>query len=287
MASDTKNVKLGICKVLFGGVDLGYTQGGVDVTVKTETHKVNVDQFGKTTVNEYVMGREVTVKVPLAETTLANLVAIMPGATLVQTGGSFASGSITIATLPTTGQTIALNGSTLTFKTTPVNANDVQLGATVAATASNLAAFVNAASDLQVALAGATVVGAVVTLTFDVKGTQGNNYATVTGTAAAAVTFGGATLVGGAAPTGASRVDVSPSLGLSLLDYAKVLTLHPTSKLDADTSEDFTVYKAATSGDLAYAYHIDKERIYNCEFTGFPDIANGNKLFAIGDPTAT
>lgn len=83
MASDIKNVKLGVCTVKFNGVDLGYTKGGVEVTVKTDTHKVNIDQFGKTPINEYIMGREVTVKVPLAETTLDNLVKIMPGATLV------------------------------------------------------------------------------------------------------------------------------------------------------------------------------------------------------------
>ncbi|MFT4064273.1 hypothetical protein [Paraburkholderia sp.] len=82
MASDTKNVKLGVCRVFFNAVDLGYTQGGVQVSVKTDTHKVNVDQFGKTTINELIMARDVTVKVPLAETTLENLVAIMPGATL-------------------------------------------------------------------------------------------------------------------------------------------------------------------------------------------------------------
>lgn len=86
MASDTKNVKLGVCSVYFDGVDLGYTQGGVQVTVKTDTHKVNVDQFGKTTINELIMARDVTVKVPLAETTLENLVQIMPGATLVTDG---------------------------------------------------------------------------------------------------------------------------------------------------------------------------------------------------------
>lgn len=96
MASSTRNVKLGVCKVLFNGVDLGYTQGGVEVTVKTDTHKVNIDQFGKTTINEYIMGREVMAKVPLAETTLENLVAIMPGATLtVGTGGDSDSVSVT------------------------------------------------------------------------------------------------------------------------------------------------------------------------------------------------
>lgn len=90
MASNTRNVKLGVCKVLYNGVDLGYTQGGVEVTVKTDTHKVNVDQFGKSTINEYIMGREVMAKVPLAETTLENLVRIMPGATLTEGVGAAA-----------------------------------------------------------------------------------------------------------------------------------------------------------------------------------------------------
>lgn len=86
MASDTKNVKLGVCKVIFDENDLGYTKGGVEVSVTTETHKVEVDQFGKTPINEYIMGRAVQAKVPLAETTLDNLVKIMPGATLVVDG---------------------------------------------------------------------------------------------------------------------------------------------------------------------------------------------------------
>lgn len=90
MASNTRNVKLGVCKVIYNGVDLGYTQGGVEVTVKTDTHKVNVDQFGKSTINEYIMGREVMAKVPLAETTLENLVRIMPGATLTKGVGAAA-----------------------------------------------------------------------------------------------------------------------------------------------------------------------------------------------------
>ncbi|AMB48262.1 hypothetical protein [Methylobacterium sp. AMS5] len=86
MASDTKNVKLGVCLVYFGDEDLGYTKGGVEVEVQTETHEVQVDQFGKSPIDEVVMGRTVTAKVPLAETTLENLVKVMPGAKLVGTG---------------------------------------------------------------------------------------------------------------------------------------------------------------------------------------------------------
>lgn len=79
-SSDIKNVKLGVCQVIWNGIDLGYTKGGVDVTVKTDTHKVLIDQFGKTPINEYVMGRECTVKAPLAETTTDNMLQVMPGA---------------------------------------------------------------------------------------------------------------------------------------------------------------------------------------------------------------
>jgi hypothetical protein len=83
MASSAENVKLGVCRIYFGGVDLGYTKGGVEVEVSTETHKKTVDQFGETEIDEYIMKRTCVVSAPLAETTLENLVTIMPGATLV------------------------------------------------------------------------------------------------------------------------------------------------------------------------------------------------------------
>lgn len=172
MASDIKNVKLGVCKVTFDGKDLGYTKGGVEVSVKTETHKVNVDQFGKTPINEYIMGREVTVKVPLAETTLENLVAIMPGAVLTT--------------------------DTLDTKKKVVNV-----------------------------------------------------------------------------PTG---------IGSNLFDIAKTLVLHPIDKADSDKSDDFTVFKAATAGALSFSYKLEDERIFSCEFNGYPNSAG--KLFAVGDTTA-
>jgi hypothetical protein len=172
MASDTKNVKLGVCKITYGGVDLGYTMGGVEVTVKTDTHKVMVDQFGKTPINEYIMGRELTVKVPLAETTLENLVATMPGATL--------------------------------------------------------------------------------------------------------------TVAAGEVP---AYVTVGTGIGTNLLDLADVLVLHPKGLDDADVSEDFVVPLAATAGALKFSYKLDQERVYDVEFTGYPDPATG-KMFTVGKASA-
>lgn len=82
----TENVKLGVCSVTYNSIDLGLTKGGVEVDVSTETHEVIVDQFGNAPVNEYVIARKVTIKVPLAETTLINLAAIMPGTTIITDG---------------------------------------------------------------------------------------------------------------------------------------------------------------------------------------------------------
>jgi len=82
----TTNVKLGVCSVKLGGTDLGFTKGGVEVQVETESHVVMVDQMGSTPISEYITGRSCTVRVPLAETTIDHLAAIMPGATILDTG---------------------------------------------------------------------------------------------------------------------------------------------------------------------------------------------------------
>lgn len=87
-SNKTTNVKLGVCKITLGGEDLGFTKGGVEVTVETESHVISVDQLGSTPISEYITGRTCNVTVPLAETTLDHLVAIMPGALKVGTGAT-------------------------------------------------------------------------------------------------------------------------------------------------------------------------------------------------------
>lgn len=89
--STTQNVKIGVCKITYAAADLGYTKGGVDVEVTTDTHKTTVDQFGNTTLAEYITGRNIVVTAPLAETTLDNLTKIMPGTTLEGTTAQKAS----------------------------------------------------------------------------------------------------------------------------------------------------------------------------------------------------
>lgn len=80
---DVSNVKLGPCTVTWGNTDLGFTKGGVEVELSTSKKKIMVDQFGETEVNEFIMGRTVTVRVPLAESDLELFASVIPGSTLV------------------------------------------------------------------------------------------------------------------------------------------------------------------------------------------------------------
>lgn len=109
--SNTENVKLGVCRVTFGGTDLGFTKGGVEVSVETQTHEVTVDQMGGTPINEYITSRSCTVTVPLAETTLENLVKVMPGATLVTDTAEATKKYVTVPTA--TGQSLLKVAQTL------------------------------------------------------------------------------------------------------------------------------------------------------------------------------
>ena len=293
MASNTKNVKLGVCQVFFDGVDLGYTQGGVEVTVKTDTHKVNIDQFGKTSINEYIMGREVTAKVPLAETTVENMVAIMPGATMTVVGGTIATGTITMpSTAPTTGSTVTINGATVTFKTAlsvPAVSNEVLIPSTytAAAQALNFIGALNVSTDPLIAAAYYTATASVVTVTYGnqliygtagAKSADGNAFTLAAGTST--VTVGAPTLTGGTEPT-AKSVDVNTATGTDLLSIAKELRFHPVSQLATDLSQDFRIPLAATAGALNFAYKLENERVFNVDFTGYPDPTTG-KLFITG-----
>lgn len=74
--------EVGPCQIKFNGVDLGYTKGGVTFEHKEEVVKVTYDQTGKNVQNIYGIGGSATVKCALANPTLAQLEALIPGATI-------------------------------------------------------------------------------------------------------------------------------------------------------------------------------------------------------------
>lgn len=280
MSSDTANVKLGVCTVLFDGADLGFTKGGVEVEVSSSTHVVNVDQFGETPVDEIVMGRTIQVTVPLAETTLPNLVKVMPGATLIAPGAAYATGTVTFSTsAPVNNDKVTVDGVDFSFKTAPA-AGDVRqmaIPAGINEAAAALAAAINADVVTAAKVRAVAALG-VVTLTAVDYGTTANALTLAkTGTN---IAVSGATLTGGVLPDKA-KVNVKTGVGISLLKTAKKLVLRP---VGTNGEDDLTVYRANTPGGLNYAYNFDNERVFKCVFKGYADAA-GN-LFSVGDNAA-
>jgi hypothetical protein len=280
MASSTKNVKLGVCRAFFGGVDLGLTKGGVEVTMTTETYKVEVDQFGKTPIKEQIQGRTVMAKVPMAETTLQNMAMLTPGAALV-TDGVRAFASVTFAANPTATTTVTIAGQAFTFAVgTPTTVFAVKIGATLQETIDRFNSVVNR-SQLAKATGGVVAVQTAPTVVIIRAVEPGSASNAVTIAATLGGTASGTTLIGGIVETMA-RLDVSTGIGVDLLDLAQELRLHPANKPDTDFSEDFVILQAATPGAMQFAYKLDAERIFNADFMGYPDPVTG-KLFVIGN----
>lgn len=279
MSNDARNVKLGVCNVFKGGEDLGLTKGGVEITIETQTHEVQVDQYGQSDINEIVMGRTCSAKVPLAETTIQSLLKVMPGASLVSEGGAKATGKLTVATNPSDGDTVTVNGIVFTFKTAGGTGTNITIGANAAATATALANALTASQAPALTAATYSAAAGVVTITAKNFGASGNSFTLASGQAS--VTTSGAKLTGGANVT-KMRVVVPTANGASLLDYAQELRFHPISMPVDDLSEDFVMPLAATPGSLTYAYQVDQERIFECTFKAYPDINNGGILFYVG-----
>lgn len=109
-----------------------------------------------------------------------------------------ATGTVTFTGAGADGDTLVINGVTKTLKTTPAGANDVQIGGTAAATATNM--LVALASVVGIVASANTATELLITAA--APGVSGNTIAMVrTGTA---ITLSGATLTGGADETSAA-----------------------------------------------------------------------------------
>ena len=78
--ADITKVKVGPCTVTYNSVDLGHTKGGVEVTYEPTYKDVTVDLYGESIIQKVLIGEKFMAKVPLAESTIANLRVAMPEA---------------------------------------------------------------------------------------------------------------------------------------------------------------------------------------------------------------
>ena len=127
------------------------------------------------------------------------------GAMSASAGTAFASGTITLASQPSSGDTVTIGGTVVTFVTQNPIGNQVIIGANAAATAQSLAAFLIGSFDTNLVKFAYTVAGTVITLKSVAAGTGGNSLTLATSNATA-FTLSGATLSGGVANTGNATV---------------------------------------------------------------------------------
>lgn len=90
--ADVTKVQVGVCSVVYNGLDLGHTIGGVEVIYKPKFKEIMVDLYGDTKVEQILVGEDLSAKVNLAEYTIANLRNSIPQATF----GGAANARITI-----------------------------------------------------------------------------------------------------------------------------------------------------------------------------------------------
>jgi hypothetical protein len=114
----------------------------------------------------------------------------------IEAGSATATGSLTFSTaVPVATDSVSINGNEIVFVVADPVGMEVLIGGTIAATAANLANFINDTPALGVT---ATVIGAAVTVTATGPGTGGNSIALLKDFATAGnMTLSGATLTGG------------------------------------------------------------------------------------------
>lgn len=77
---------------------------------------------------------------------------------------------------------------------------------------------------------------------------------------------------------------IKDAVGTSLMDGAGELTLAPVS---GGTDEPVSFPKANTAGNFSFAYRHNEERVYNIEFTVYPDETGTLGTFGTATTTGT
>lgn len=116
--ADATKIQLGICDVIYKGVNLGHTIGGVTLTYTPDYHETSVDYYGTSVVEKFLVGERLIAKTQLAEFTIANLLNAM--------NQGVAQGDDAVSVGSKAGKRASLNGGLLQLH--PINspANDTR-----------------------------------------------------------------------------------------------------------------------------------------------------------------
>ena len=109
MAKDLTNFEIGISDNTLGGVALGHTKGGTEVTINGNLHEKKVDEYGEAPVGLVDLGSRIEIKIFMAESDLAHIAKTIPGATLTTGTTKDDVGIGKVAGSEIAGQTLVLH----------------------------------------------------------------------------------------------------------------------------------------------------------------------------------
>lgn len=138
------------------------------------------------------------------------------------TAGLQATGTLTAGANPLNTETIAVNGVTFTFVTGSSTSTNVHLGSTKEDTMTNFAAVLNASVNASISVATYTVSGAILTVTYDAGGTDGNAFTLADSSGTVAITRSAATLAGGSNTVGGISLATTVQLNLKAADFPSI-----------------------------------------------------------------
>lgn len=203
---------------------------------------------------------------------------VSAAASLNTSGGSYATGTLTLALNAADGETVTVGGKVYTFQDTLTNvANHVKVGASKEDSLENLTAAINAGPGAGTAYAAATTAnanvsaalgaGATMVVTALAIGTGGNAIASTETLAGSGNAWGGAVLSGGTNPTGGAYDDADGGLILSASANVANITVGGAALASAK-SLSITVNNNLRGNDVIGKKVIDEVGLGSIKVTG-------------------
>jgi len=289
------NIQVEPCTMSLDGVDIGFTDGDIEITVEETGVEVTAHQEGTNVLDMIRTGKKCEIAVTLKETSAAQV------KTLIEKGGDSDTGVAEVQTITTVADVAAslnnkvffLTGKNATTKV--VTSYAFYISVAGGGTAPSIPGFTDVAvailsGDSANAVADA-VASAIDALDEFAAPNPGANIVTVTHAQTGAVTAGDAGNSGFAFAVPTPGVSTLTGWGktkdfFGMLADSKKLVLHPVTKAAIDLTADFAAWKAyPIIGSIVQSG--ENPKTVSVTFKIFPDASkpDGLRLFAIGDHT--
>lgn len=290
MAGTITNVKVEPCSVTWNSVDLGFTEGDIEIACEEMGVEVKAHQEGSNVLDMIRTGKKVELKLALKETSVAQL------NTMLAAGGGSSSGVAEIFTITTVADSSgSLNNKVFFIYGASGVGYAVWLNVNSAGTDPSIPGFTSVPVAIATSDSANTVadlVAAAIDALDDFSAPNpGANIITVTNAAAGARTAPDAGNSGFSLAVTTTGTSTMTGWGksqdfTSMLSDAQKLVLHPVVNSASTYTGDIAFWKAYPMLD-SIKNSGEKEKVIEVTFKIFPDTSKADaiRLFVQGDHT--